>query len=403
VNNRLITVVLLATSFLLVLGLMMVMSSSAALSYLKYGDSFLFFKRHLVNAGLGLIVFASFALVDYKWLGRIAPGMMAVAGAMLVIVLFVGVGSEAAPVRRWLPVGIFFVQPSEVAKFALVIFLASYLAPRNLKANPRDAVVPALVTGGVFLLVVLEPDFGMAFLITLCAFVVLFVAGLRVKHILAFAAAAVPTVVLVILTTQYRVSRLEGFLDPWRHARGKGYQVIQSLIALGSGGLLGKGLGGSTQKLFYLPQPHTDFVYAILGEELGFIGAVTIVIAFAVLFTAGVKIAVRARDKFGCYLGIGVAAIVGTQAAVNLGVCLGLLPTTGIPLPFISYGGASLIISMASVGTLVSIARKSPATTADYSVFDAEPEWNPPEVEPPAETIFGGDYDVYDVRSRDYR
>jgi cell division protein FtsW len=403
VSNRLIAVVLVATGFLLVLGLMMVMSSSAALAYLKYGDSFLFLKRHLMNMTLGLGVFAVFALVDYKWLGRVAPGMMAVAGVILVLVLFVGVGSEAAPVRRWLPVGGFFVQPSEVAKFALVVFLASYLATRDLKANPRDVVVPAAITGGVFTLVVLEPDFGMAFLITLCAFVVLFVAGLRIKHILAFAAAAIPVFVLVVLTTHYRVSRLEGFLDPWRHARGKGYQVIQSLIALGSGGLLGKGLGASTQKLFYLPQPHTDFAYAILGEELGFLGAAAVVVAFAALFTVGVKIAVRARDRFGCYLAVGVSTIIGAQAAVNVGVCLGLLPTTGIPLPFISYGGASLVISMASIGILVNIARKSPAA-ADYSVFEDEPVWSVPEAEPVYEPASCIAYDDdYDIRMKDFR
>ncbi|UCE27283.1 MAG: putative lipid II flippase FtsW [Candidatus Coatesbacteria bacterium] len=402
-NNRLITAVIVAAGFLLVLGVMMVMSSSAALAYFKYGDSFLFIKRHLINAAFGIGAFTVFASVDYKWLGRAAPGMMAVAGVMLVLVLFVGVGSEAAPVRRWLPVGGFFVQPSEVAKFALVVFLASYLADRDLKENPRDVIVPASITGGVFTLVVLEPDFGMAVLITVCAFVVLFAAGLRVKHILAFAAAAVPAFVVVILTTHYRVSRLEGFLDPWRHARGKGYQIIQSLIALGSGGLFGKGLGASTQKLFYLPQPHTDFVYAILGEELGFIGAAAVVVAFAVLFTAGVKIAARARDRFGCYLAVGVSTVVCAQAAVNVGVCLGLLPTTGIPLPFISYGGASLVISMACVGILVNVARKSPAA-ADYTVFNDETVWSAPEVEPVYEPASAVAYeDDYDIRMKDFR
>jgi len=403
VNNRLITVVLVATGFLLVLGVMMVMSSSAALAYFKYGDSFMFIKRHLLNAALGLGVFAVFALVDYKWVGRAAPGMMAVAGAMLVLVLFIGVGSEAAPVRRWLPVGGFFVQPSEVAKFALVVFVASYLATRDLRENPRDVVAPAVITGGVFTLVVLEPDFGMAFLITMCAFVVLFAAGLRVKHILAFAAASVPAFALVILTTHYRVSRLEGFLDPWRHARGKGYQIIQSLIAMGSGGLFGKGLGASTQKLFYLPQPHTDFVYAILGEELGFLGAAAVVVAFAVLFTAGIKIAARARDRFGCYLAVGASTVICAQAAVNVGVCLGLLPTTGIPLPFISYGGASLVISLASVGILVNVARKSPAA-ADNTAFADEPVWSAPAAERVYEPATGVPYeDDYDIRMKDFR
>jgi cell division protein FtsW len=402
VSNRLITVILVSTAFLLVLGLMMVMSSSAALAYFKYGDSFLFFKRHLFNAAIGFGTFAVFALVDYKWLGRVAPGAMAVAGAMLVVVLFAGVGSEAAPVHRWLPIGGFFVQPSEVAKFALVVFIASYLANRNLKENPRDVIVPALVSGGVFLLVVLEPDFGMAFLITLCAFVILFVGGLRVRYILAFVAAALPVLVLVVITTHYRVSRLEGFLDPWRYARGKGYQVVQSLIALGSGGLTGKGLGASTQKLFYLPQPHNDFVYSILGEELGFVGAVAVIIAFVVLFTAGVKIATRARDRFGFYLAVGLSTMLGTQAAVNLGVCLGLLPTTGIPLPFISYGGASLLISMASVGVLVNVARKSPSTVDD-TVFDDEPVWFEPEEHAFDGPVFGGAYADYDIRMKDFK
>ncbi len=226
----------------------------------------------------------------------------------------------------------------------------------------------------MFAAVAAEPDFSMAFLIAVTAFVMLFLGGVRLRYIVGAGALVAPLLAIMVSAQKYRVSRLMSYIDPWRYARGRGYQVIQSLIALGSGGLVGKGLGASNQKLFYLPQAHTDFVYAVLGEEFGFIGAALVLVAFAVLVTVGFKTAARARDPFGRYLAAGMTTVIGLGAAVNLCVVTGLIPTTGIPLPFISYGGTSLAATFAAVGILISVARRSGVDTGfGYARYTAPP------------------------------
>jgi cell division protein FtsW len=348
------------TLALATVGVLMVFSSSAPYAYVKYdADSMYFLKRHVINLAVALVVGAICALVDYRVWEKLAWPAAGVAITLLVLTLILGVGSYAAPVHRWLKLGRFYFQPSELAKIATVIVLAKYIARRGQLENAYEKWIPLGAAAVMFALVAAQPDFSMGFLIAVTAFVMLFLGGVRLRYMIGSGALVVPLLAIMISAQKYQVSRLMSYVDPWRYARGRGYQIIQSLIALGSGGLLGKGLGASNQKLFYLPQSHTDFVYAIVGEELGFVGAAAVLIAFAALVTVGFKIASRAADDFGKYLAAGLTTIIGFCAAVNLCVVTGLIPTTGIPLPFISYGGTSLLMTFASVGILVSVARRS--------------------------------------------
>lgn len=341
-------------------GVLMVFSSSAALAYVKYeSDSMYFLKRHVVNLAVALAVGGFCALVDYHLWQRLAWPAAIISVTLLATTLVVGVGSYAAPVHRWLKVGRFFLQPSELAKLATVFALAKYVTRRGQLETPYEKWLPLGAVVLMFATVAAQPDFSMAFLIAATAFVMLFLAGVRLRYIVGAGALVAPLLGIMISAHKYQVSRLISYVDPWRYARGRGYQIIQSLIALGSGGLIGKGLGASNQKLFYLPQSHTDFVYAILGEEFGFVGSAAVLAAFAILVTAGFKTAARAGDVFGRYLAAGLTTLIGLGAAVNLCVVTGLIPTTGIPLPFISYGGTSLVATFAAVGILVNIARRS--------------------------------------------
>lgn len=374
--RRSLVISLVVVSLLLAFaGVLMVFSSSAALAYVKHdGDSMYFLKRHVINLAVALAVGAFCAFADYRLWERLAWPAAIVAVGLLIATLVIGVGSYAAPVHRWLKIGRFFLQPSELAKLATVLVLAKYLARRGYLESVYEKWFPLGAVVVMFAAVAAEPDFSMAFLIAVTAFVMLFLGGVRFRYIVGAGALVAPLLAIMVSAQKYQVSRLMSYVDPWRYARGRGYQVIQSLIALGSGGLVGKGLGASNQKLFYLPQAHTDFVYAVLGEEFGFVGAALVLVAFAVLVTVGFKTAARARDAFGRYLAAGMTMIVGLGAAVNLCVVTGLIPTTGIPLPFISYGGTSLAATFAAVGILISVARRSGVDTSfGYARYTAPP------------------------------
>jgi cell division protein FtsW len=374
--RRSLVISLVVVSLLLAFaGVLMVFSSSAALAYVKHdGDSMYFLKRHVINLAVALAVGAFCAFADYRLWARLAWPAAIVAIGLLIATLIVGVGSYAAPVHRWLKIGRFFLQPSELAKLATVLILAKYLARRGHLESAYEKWFPLGAMVVMFAAVAAEPDFSMAFLIAVTAFVMLFLGGVRLRYIVGAGALVAPLLAIMVSAQKYQVSRLMSYVDPWRYARGRGYQVIQSLIALGSGGLVGKGLGASNQKLFYLPQAHTDFVYAVLGEEFGFVGAALVLVAFAVLVTVGFKTAARARDPFGRYLAAGMTTVIGLGAAVNLCVVTGLIPTTGIPLPFISYGGTSLAATLAAVGILISVARRSGVDTSfGYARYTAPP------------------------------
>jgi cell division protein FtsW len=346
---------------LLGLGVVMVYSASAILATDRFGDAYFFLRKQLFWAALGLAVMWGVMAVDYRrWRPLVSP-LLALAFVLLVLVLIPPFGQSINGTRRWLRWGPISVQPTELAKLVLVVYLADFLARRQAVIGSlwRGVLPPLLVTGSVAALVLLQPDLGSAVAIVGVVLCMLFVAGVRLAHLGLIGALAVPVAVLAVFTANYRLRRVLTFLDPWADPRGAGFQIIQSYLALGGGGLLGRGLGESKQKLFYLPEPHTDFIFAILGEELGFVGAVLTVALFGLLLWRGIRVGLRVADPFGALLAFGVTALLATQAAVNLGVVVGLLPTKGLPLPFVSSGGSSLLVAMAGVGLLLNVSQRA--------------------------------------------
>ena len=352
--------VLAVTALLLVgFGVIMVYSASAIRAQERFGDPLLFLKRQALWALLGVGGMHWVSRLDYRRLQRWTPAAVLAALALLVAVLVPHIGVRVNGARRWLRLlGVSF-QPAEFAKLALVFFLASYYARRAHRLGSfLDGFLPPLVVTALFAgLVILQPNYGTAVILLLLAGFLGFVGGARIGHMAMALGCGVPILGILMLSTPHVKARLLAMLDP-AHASGRAvYQVTQSFYALGPGGLLGRGLGDSMQKLFYLPEPHTDFIFAIVGEELGFLGAAAVVLGYGVFLWRGTQVALRAPDLFGTYLAMGIVGTIVGQAAINMGVVLGLLPTTGVPLPFLSFGGSSLVFALVSVGVLLSVSQ----------------------------------------------
>lgn len=356
----------IATIALLSLGIVMIYSASAIVALDRFGDSAFFLKRQLLWALLGLGAMSVALTIHYERLRRATPVLLLLVAVALVAVLVPGVGRVAGGARRWIALGPLNFQPAEAAKLVLVLYLANYLTNRGVAVR-RIATVwpPLLVTGGLFGLLVLQPDMGSAMMLGGLAAVMLFLGGASLWHLMGLGLAALPPLALVTVWEAYRVRRLLAFLDPWRDPRGSGFHIIQSLLALGSGGLLGLGLGASRQKFFYLPERHTDFIFAILGEELGLMGTGAVILLFAFVAIRGFRIARAAPDRYGTLLAGGITASIVGQAILNVGVASGLLPITGVPLPFLSFGGSSLLTSCLGVGILLNISQYSVRRAAD--------------------------------------
>ncbi len=350
--------VLLCALGLTAIGLVMVYSASSALAAKRYLDSAYLLKHQVVPLAAGLLVMAVLAFRDYAWLDRLAYPILGGVLFLLVLVLVPGVGHRAGGASRWLKLAFFSVQPAELAKLALVVFLAHHLAKHQdrVKSLSRGFLYPLGVAGVVTLPVLLEPDLGMSLTLLIITAVLLFVAGTRITYLGSLAVAAVPVLYVLVSSADYRVKRLTAFLEPWKDPADSGFQIIHSFLAFGSGGFLGTGLGASKQKLFYLPEPHTDFILSVLAEELGFWGVALVILLFLILVWRGILIALNAREYFGTYLALGATLIIGLQAFVNAAVVMGLLPTKGLTLPFISYGGSSLLANFACVGIMLSVA-----------------------------------------------
>lgn len=362
------TVLLLvgSTAFLTAGGLIMVLSASSVSAFAQYGSSFLFFKRQAGYAAVGALALLLTSRMRYTVWQRLSVPLLAGTCVLLALVLNPRIGQEVAGSSRWIIFGPVTVQPSEIAKLALVAFTAAVLAKKwNHLHEVGHLVVPLLpATAVVCGMVYLQPDLGTTVVLVATALVLLFVAGVRLRHLVTAVVASGILGMIMIMRTSYQRARFLSFLHPWADARGTGWQLTQSLIALGSGGWLGVGLGASRQKWLYVPNAHTDFIFSILGEELGLIGEIVVLLLFGALIFAGVRVAARAPDIFGRLLASGIVAWLGLQTVVNLGAVTGLLPITGVPLPFLSFGGSSLVVSMAAVGVLVNIAR-SPAPSAN--------------------------------------
>ena len=351
---------LLSATALVVLGLIMVLSASSVRAYEQYGSSFLFFGRQVLYAVVGVLAFLVTVRMRYSAWQHLCVPLLAASAALLVLVLLPGFGTVAGGSARWLQLGPVTIQPSEIAKVAVITFSAALLSRRWRRIRElRDLVLPlAPVIGVICGLILLQPDMGTAVIIVASVFVLLFIAGARGKHLVVGASGLGVLGVALMYAEGYRLARFVAFINPWADPQGSGYQTIQSAIALTSGGPFGLGLGASRQKWSYVPNAHTDFIFAIIGEELGLVGALIVLALFGVLLYAGIRIALRAPDTFGRLLAAGITGWFGVQAVVNLGAVTGLLPITGVPLPFVSFGGSSLVVSMAAVGMLVSVARK---------------------------------------------
>jgi len=345
----------LVTLALVAFGLVMVYSASSARALLAANDPAYYLKRQALYAVIGLIALVLFSRFDYRRLQHAAGPLLLTSFFLLVAVLGIGIAVNGA--RRWLPLGPFAFQPSELAKLALALWIAGFLARGPAPKSLGELVRPiGMVVGASCALILIEPDLGSALAIAIMATAVLLVSGTPLRVLLGGGGIGMTLVLAAIWLEPYRRARIFSFLDPWHDPQGAGFQAVQAMIALGSGGIFGVGLGESVQKIYYLPEASTDMIFAIIGEELGLIGALAVIAAFALFAYAGFNIAIRCRDPFGKRLGAGLTALVCGQAAVNVSAVMGLAPLTGVPLPFVSYGGSSLVISLASVGILLNIA-----------------------------------------------
>ncbi len=346
-------------TLLLCVGVVMIYSSSGIYALQELNDSAHFLKRHLLYLFIGLILTFAVMSFDYRILQKWAKPLLGLAIVLLLLVLIPGIGKASYGARRWFQIGPFSFQPSELVKIILLIYTADYLSRKQNKITDfKEGFLPLLmVLGFLCLLVLKQPDFGNSILMATIVLVMMFIAGARPLHISLLIVACLPALYLLVARVPYRMARILAFLDPWQDSQGIGFQLTQSQIALGSGGFFGVGLGHSVQKLFYLPAAHTDFILSIIGEELGFLGTTAVILLFMALIWQGARVAKWTMEPFGYFLCIGIIAMIGLQSVINIGVSIGALPTKGLPLPFVSYGGSALVFNMVAVGLLLNISR----------------------------------------------
>ncbi len=344
---------------LLTAGLIMILSASSIRAHELYGDSFYLFRHQLIWSVIGILAMFIFMNIDYHFYKKYSRKILLFSFILLIIVLIPGIGRVAGGSRRWLALGPVGIQPSEVAKIGIVIYTAQFLAVKNERIPSffKGVLPPLSIFGIIFFLILMEPDLGTGITIAGTFFIMLFAAGIKISHLLMLMATSMPLFIYFILSEDYRRERLFAFINPWADPLDTGYHIIQSLIALGTGGLFGVGVGNSKQKFLYLPEPGTDFIFAILGEEFGFIGALFILILYFILLWRGLKISLSCPDLFGSYLAIGITGMIIVQAIINIGVVTSSMPVTGITLPFISYGGTSLVIMLSAIGILLNISK----------------------------------------------
>ena len=348
-----------ATLGLLGIGIVMVYSASAISAQVNFDDSYYFLKRQLLWATLGLFVLLVTLNIDYHAWRPLAKPILLCTTILLILVLIPGLGKVVNGARRWLGFGAIYLQPSEIAKLSVVLFYADSLVrgQENITKFMRGIVPQLVILLLVFGLILKEPDLGTALAIGGTVFILLFAAGAKVSHLGGLGAVGIAGIIAAILVEPYRLRRILAFSDPWADPLNSGYHIIQSLYAIGSGGLFGVGLGRSREKFLYLPEPHTDFIFAILAEEMGFIGTATVIILFFLLLWRGLRIAIAAPDIYGSMLAVGLTTMIIMQALMNIAVVTASMLVTGIPLPFISFGGSALVFTLAGVGILLNISR----------------------------------------------
>jgi cell division protein FtsW len=358
--SRLLTydaAVLFPALLLVGIGVVMVYSASSALALKKFGTEYYFLKKQAVFALLGMLALVLNRHIPWRFYRMAAYPLLGIALVSLIAVQTTGWGVTAGGSSRWIRYGEISFQPSEFARFALIVYMAYSIDKKGdrLKDFYVGFLPHVLVLGCLSAFILLQPDFGAAVILGAISWMMMFVGGVRLRHLTASLLLLAPILYLFMMTAEYRIKRLMSFLDPWRFSSNEGYQMIHSMMAFGTGGIWGAGIGSGYQKLFYLPEPHTDFIFAVIGEELGLIGVMFVLGLYAAILWRGIGIARNAEDVFGSLLAFGLTTAIGLQVSVNMGVTLGLLPTKGLALPFLSYGGTSLIINMASIGILMNI------------------------------------------------
>jgi cell division protein FtsW len=348
-----------AVIFLSAMGVLMVYSTSSVFALEKFGDSTYFLKRHAIYLSIGFVSMIILMKLNYSILRGLVYPAYIIGLVILALVLIPGISREIGGARRWINLGMWSFQPAEIAKFLLVFYLSYSLMKKKEKMDTFliGFVSHLIIAGAYITLILLEPDFGMSAILLVVLFAMLFIGGVNIRYLALSSFIAVIFLVLAVMTEGYRMNRIITFLNPWKDPLGSGYQAVQSFTAFGLGGIQGTGLGDSTQKLLFLPEAHTDFIFSIIGEELGLIGVLLIIIGFGFLMVRGLKVAIRAPDLFGCYLVFGCILLVTLQAGVNMAVAVGLFPTKGLTLPFISYGGTSLVSSLSAMGIVLSVSR----------------------------------------------
>jgi cell division protein FtsW len=351
-------ILLLVTLILTGMGLVMVFSSSSMLAQQRFGDPYFFFRPQAIYALIGLAIMLAVKHIPYQLFTRLAYLFLLGTLAALVLVIIPEIGHRVGGSSRWLRLGGYSFQPSEPAKMTLVIYLAySLAAKRETIEKFTVGLVPHLLVLGVMVgLVLIEPDLGAAVTMCALAMILFFVAGVRLTHLLTLALLGVPFIFYQIVARPYRMKRIAAFMSPWDDPLGAGYHIIHSFFAFASGGLTGLGPGAGQQKLFFLPEPHTDFIFSVVGEEFGFVGVACVALLFLILVARGISVAMNAYDLEGTYLALGLTMIIGVQAFLNMAVVLGLLPTKGLILPFFSYGGSAMLVNFACMGIILNVA-----------------------------------------------
>lgn len=353
-------VLAVAVMGLVLFGIIMVYSASSYNAKVNYGNEYYYMYKQIIGAILGFSAMFVLSVIDYHILIKFRYVILGISYVLLILVFIPGVGVENYGAKRWINLPFFTIQASEIAKFGFIVFAAAYMAKNHKKMNTFLGILPVLAVGAsMCVLIILEPNMSITMCVIMLMFAMLFVGGARIKH---FVLMAVPVLLLVpvlIVLEPYRLDRLMAFLNPWESPLEEGYQLIQSFYALGSGGLFGVGLFNSRQKYLFLPFSESDFIFSIIGEELGFFGCVAVIAVYVVIIWRAVRIAKNSNDRFGCYLSTGIAALIAVQTCINIAVVSGSIPPTGLPLPFVSAGSSSLIVFCASVGVLLSVERFS--------------------------------------------
>lgn len=360
-KSKIDKILFVAVIVLSLFGLLMIYSASSIWAEYKFNDSFHYLKYQGVFLIIGIIIMLVISKIDYEIYYKYSNKILLICFVLLVLVLIPGIGSVRNGSRSWFGIGSLGIQPSEAAKLGLIIFTSKYLSNSNkFLKDYKQGVIPILaITLLFFGLIMLQPDLGTGTILVMSIIALLFIAGVNMKFFFIIGILGVIGIAILIVIAPYRMDRITSFIDPWSDALGTGFQIIQSLYAIGPGGLLGTGFLNSIQKHFYLPEPQTDFIFSIIAEEFGVVGAFIVVGLFSIILWRGIKIATNTKDHFSKYLSFGMIFQMIFQCLMNLMVVIGLIPVTGVTLPFLSYGGSSLLISMASIGILLNISRYS--------------------------------------------